>query len=72
MKFIYLISFCATDTYDLFPQSIAAAIGFYYSDVLILQWQLLINVVMGTLGLLGFCVVEWESSRAARAGYQSI
>ena len=56
----------------LHPQSVAAAIAFYYSDILVLQWQLLINVIWGTLGLLGFCLVEWESSRAARAGYQSI
>ncbi|RUS80840.1 hypothetical protein EGW08_011395, partial [Elysia chlorotica] len=55
-----------------FTQSVAAAVAFYYSNVLILQWQLLINVLCGTLGLMGFCLVEWESSRAARAGYHSI
>ncbi|GFO25557.1 unc93-like protein mfsd11 [Plakobranchus ocellatus] len=55
-----------------FVQSVAAAIAFYYSNILILRWQLLINVIWGTLGILGFCVVEWSSTSAARAGYQSI
>ncbi|XP_059141605.1 UNC93-like protein MFSD11 isoform X2 [Physella acuta] len=55
-----------------FVQSIAAAVAFYYSNVLLLEWQLLILVVMGTLGTMGFNIVEWSCTRASRSGYQSI
>ncbi|XP_052068663.1 UNC93-like protein MFSD11 [Mytilus californianus] len=55
-----------------FVQSIAAAAGFFYSDYLILQWQLLILVVLGTVGTYCFCLVEWGSNKAVREGYQTI
>ncbi|KAJ8317966.1 hypothetical protein KUTeg_003057 [Tegillarca granosa] len=55
-----------------FVQSIAAAVAFYYSEYLILQWQLLILVVLGAFGTLCFCSVEWESNRISRGGYQQI
>ncbi|CAL1528818.1 unnamed protein product, partial [Lymnaea stagnalis] len=55
-----------------FVQSIAAAIAFYYSNVLLLQWQLLILVILGTTGVLGFNLVEWSSTKASRKGYQMI
>ncbi|XP_072225550.1 UNC93-like protein MFSD11 [Leuresthes tenuis] len=48
-----------------FIQSIMAAIAFFYSNYLLLHWQLLILVVMGFLGSISFFVTEWlaESSR---------
>ncbi|XP_005100171.2 UNC93-like protein MFSD11 [Aplysia californica] len=55
-----------------FVQSVAAAGAFYYSNVLLLQWQLLILVLMGSVGALSFCCVEWMSTRASRSGYQTI
>uniref|UniRef100_A0A2C9KYX4 UNC93-like protein MFSD11 n=1 Tax=Biomphalaria glabrata TaxID=6526 RepID=A0A2C9KYX4_BIOGL len=55
-----------------FVQSVAAAAAFYYSNVLMLQWQLLILVVLGTFGVLGFNLVEWSSTRASQQGYQTI
>lgn len=53
-------------------QSIAAAAAFYYSEALLLRFQLLILTVLGAIGTLAFCVVEWGVSRAYRMGYQSI
>ncbi|KAK7507828.1 hypothetical protein BaRGS_00000793 [Batillaria attramentaria] len=55
-----------------FVQSVAAAAGFYYSNVLLLKWQLLILVIMGTGSALCFCIVEWTTTRASRSGYQRI
>ncbi|XP_062586951.1 UNC93-like protein MFSD11 [Saccostrea cucullata] len=55
-----------------FVQSIAAAGAFYYSEVLLLHYQLLILALLGVLGTLSFCVVEWGVSRAFRMGYQTI
>lgn len=55
-----------------FVQSIAAAAAFYYSEALLLYYQLLILTVLGAIGTLAFCVVEWGVSRAYRMGYQSI
>lgn len=46
-----------------FTQSAAAAIAFFYSDILILRYQLLILVVMGTVGTLTFFQVEWKAYR---------
>ncbi|XP_055335100.1 UNC93-like protein MFSD11 isoform X2 [Paramacrobiotus metropolitanus] len=43
-----------------FVQSICAAGAFYYSSALFLQYQLLILLVMGTLGTFCFCFVEWR------------
>ena len=53
-------------------QSVMAAVGFHYSDALVLHWQLLILVIVGTVGTFCFCLVEWESTRAHREGYRSI
>lgn len=58
----------------LFPlQSIMAALAFFYSNYLLLHWQLLILVVVGFLGSMSFFVAEWvaESSRRA-SDYDSI
>ncbi|KAL5019175.1 hypothetical protein ScPMuIL_004897 [Solemya velum] len=52
-----------------FVQSICAAAAFYYSTVLILQYQLLILVVMGTLGMLTFCIIEWRVTKFVGQGY---
>ncbi|KAG8446106.1 hypothetical protein GDO86_013829, partial [Hymenochirus boettgeri] len=42
-----------------FVQSITAAIAFFYSNYLFLQWQLLILVVVGFFGAISFFFVEW-------------
>ncbi|XP_063315041.1 UNC93-like protein MFSD11 [Pelobates fuscus] len=42
-----------------FVQSISAAIAFFYSNYLLLQWQLLIMVVFGFFGTISFFFVEW-------------
>ncbi|XP_071028441.1 UNC93-like protein MFSD11 [Oncorhynchus clarkii lewisi] len=42
-----------------FVQSITAALAFFYSNYLLLHWQLLIMVVVGFLGTLSFFVAEW-------------
>merc|ERR1712142_954716 len=44
-----------------FMQSLSAAIAFFYSPYLSLQWQLLITVVLDVLGSVAFCLVEWEA-----------
>ncbi|XP_028268141.1 UNC93-like protein MFSD11 [Parambassis ranga] len=56
-----------------FIQSIMAALAFFYSNYLLLHWQLLILVVVGFLGSMSFFVAEWvaESSRRA-SDYDSI
>ncbi|XP_066530531.1 UNC93-like protein MFSD11 [Hoplias malabaricus] len=41
-----------------FVQSIFAAVAFFYSGYLLLNWQLLIMVILGFTGTLGFFVVE--------------
>ncbi|XP_034046716.1 UNC93-like protein MFSD11 [Thalassophryne amazonica] len=48
-----------------FIQSIMAALAFFYSNYLLLQWQLLILVVVGFFGTISFFMAEWlaESSR---------
>ncbi|XP_060064212.1 UNC93-like protein MFSD11 [Ylistrum balloti] len=55
-----------------FVQSVTAAVSFYYSTHLLLHWQLLILVILGTLGTWCFCLIEWSATKAFRAGYQSI
>ncbi|XP_077490603.1 UNC93-like protein MFSD11 isoform X2 [Amblyomma americanum] len=44
-----------------FIQAIAAAIAFFYSNYLLLPYQLLILVVSATLGTLSFWVIEWQT-----------
>lgn len=53
-----------------FFQSLTAAAGFFYSNILELQWQLLILVVTGTLGTITFFIVE--QNKDSRGCYQLI
>ncbi|KAM9222277.1 UNC93-like protein MFSD11 isoform 1-T1 [Leptosomus discolor] len=58
-----------------FVQSICAAVAYFYSNYLLLQWQLLIMVVVGFFGTITFFAVEWEAAAvlAARGSdYSSI
>jgi hypothetical protein len=41
----------------------SAAVAFFYSPVLKLQWQLLIVVVLDILGTITFCKVEWAANK---------
>uniref|UniRef100_A0A8C8IL53 UNC93-like protein MFSD11 n=1 Tax=Oncorhynchus tshawytscha TaxID=74940 RepID=A0A8C8IL53_ONCTS len=54
-------------------QSITAALAFFYSNYLLLHWQLLIMVVVGFLGTLSFLVAEWVVVSSRRdTDYDSI
>ncbi|XP_042305943.1 UNC93-like protein MFSD11 [Sceloporus undulatus] len=57
-----------------FIQSVCAAIAFFYSNYLFLQWQLLIMVVVGFFGTISFFTVEWEAPAfvAKNSDYSSI
>lgn len=57
-----------------FPlQSITAALAFFYSNYLLLHWQLLILVVAGFLGSMSFFVADWFAESARRqSDYDSI
>ncbi|XP_071961166.1 UNC93-like protein MFSD11 [Antedon mediterranea] len=55
-----------------FTQSLAAAAGFFYSNHLQLEWQLLILVISGTLGTITFFMVERIASEASRTCYRKI
>ncbi|XP_044037527.1 UNC93-like protein MFSD11 [Siniperca chuatsi] len=56
-----------------FMQSILAALAFFYSNYLLLHWQLLILVVMGFLGSVTFFVVEGLAETSRReSDYDSI
>ncbi|EMP23765.1 UNC93-like protein MFSD11 [Chelonia mydas] len=57
-----------------FVQSICAAIAFFYSNYLLLQWQLLIMAVVGFFGTISFFTVEWEAAAFVARGsdYRSI
>jgi len=46
-----------------FMQSMSAAVAFFYSPVLKLQWQLLIVVLLDILGTITFCKVEWAANK---------
>ncbi|XP_077412486.1 UNC93-like protein MFSD11 [Vanacampus margaritifer] len=48
-----------------FIQSILAALAFFYSNFLLLHWQLLIMVVLGFAGSLTFFVAEWRVQAGA-------
>ncbi|KAJ1130296.1 hypothetical protein NDU88_008650 [Pleurodeles waltl] len=48
-----------------FVQSISAAVAFFYSNYLLLQWQLLIMVLCGFLGTISFFAVEWHAATLA-------
>ncbi|XP_069381662.1 UNC93-like protein MFSD11 [Paralichthys olivaceus] len=56
-----------------FIQSIMAALAFFYSNYLLLHWQLLILVLSGFLGSMTFFMAEWmaESNRR-ESDYDSI
>lgn len=54
-------------------QSITAAVAFFYSNYLLLHWQLLIMVLTGFLGTITFFVVEWGVISSRRdSDYDSI
>ncbi|XP_072549296.1 UNC93-like protein MFSD11 [Salminus brasiliensis] len=56
-----------------FVQSITAAVAFFYSNYLLLHWQLLIMVLVGFTGTLSFFVAEWMVvSRQRNSDYDSI
>ncbi|XP_065271894.1 UNC93-like protein MFSD11 isoform X2 [Emys orbicularis] len=57
-----------------FVQSICAAVAFFYSNYLLLQWQLLIMAVVGFFGTISFFTVEWEAAAFVARGsdYRSI
>uniref|UniRef100_A0A8C9XMP2 Major facilitator superfamily domain containing 11 n=1 Tax=Sander lucioperca TaxID=283035 RepID=A0A8C9XMP2_SANLU len=56
-----------------FIQSIMAALAFFYSNYLLLHWQLLILVLMGFLGCVTFFLAEWKAeSRRRESDYDSI
>ncbi|XP_072029983.1 UNC93-like protein MFSD11 [Amphiura filiformis] len=56
-----------------FTQSTAAAAAFFYSSELLLEWQLLIMVVFGTIGTLSFFIVEWGiKASPSHLGYNKI
>ncbi|XP_006635161.1 UNC93-like protein MFSD11 [Lepisosteus oculatus] len=56
-----------------FVQSISAAVAFFYSNYLLLQWQLLIMVLAGFFGTLTFFMAEWVSvSKRRDSDYDSI
>uniref|UniRef100_A0A7M4EI35 UNC93-like protein MFSD11 n=1 Tax=Crocodylus porosus TaxID=8502 RepID=A0A7M4EI35_CROPO len=57
-----------------FVQSICAAVAYFYSNYLLLQWQLLIMVVVGFFGTISFFTVEWEAPAFVARGsdYSSI
>ncbi|GAB6020258.1 DUF895 domain membrane protein [Chamberlinius hualienensis] len=43
-----------------FMQSLSAAVAFFYSLGLEMQYQLLILAIFGTIGTVTFCIVEWD------------
>uniref|UniRef100_A0A3Q3N856 Major facilitator superfamily domain containing 11 n=1 Tax=Mastacembelus armatus TaxID=205130 RepID=A0A3Q3N856_9TELE len=56
-----------------FIQSIMAALAFFYSNYLMLHWQLLILILAGFLGSVTFFVVEWQVESSRRdSDYDSI
>ncbi|XP_010140365.1 PREDICTED: UNC93-like protein MFSD11 isoform X2 [Buceros rhinoceros silvestris] len=50
-----------------FVQSVCAAVAYFYSNYLLLQWQLLIMVVVGFFGTITFFMVEWKAAAALAA-----
>ncbi|OCT63013.1 UNC93-like protein MFSD11 [Xenopus laevis] len=53
-----------------FVQSVSAAVAFFYSNYLLLHWQLLILVIFGFFGTISFFFVEW--GLAQRSLYNSM
>ncbi|KAM6905566.1 UNC93-like protein MFSD11 [Xenentodon cancila] len=54
-----------------FIQSIMAAVAFFYSNYLLLHWQLLILVIVGFFGSISFFVAEWVAG-SSRQDYDGI
>lgn len=61
-------------TCSVCPQSICAAVAFFYSNYLLLHWQLLVMVTFGFFGTLAFFTVEWDAAAIVARGsdYRSI
>lgn len=56
-----------------FIQSIAAALAFFYSNYLLLQWQLLILVLLAFIGSTSFFMAEWAAvASRSQSDYDSI
>uniref|UniRef100_A0A3Q2Q1M0 Major facilitator superfamily domain containing 11 n=1 Tax=Fundulus heteroclitus TaxID=8078 RepID=A0A3Q2Q1M0_FUNHE len=56
-----------------FIQSIMAAVAFFYSNYLLLHWQLLILVIAGFMGSVSFFAADWVAeSRKRDSDYDSI
>ncbi|XP_031696695.1 UNC93-like protein MFSD11 [Anarrhichthys ocellatus] len=56
-----------------FIQSIMAALAFFYSNYLLLHWQLLILVLTGFMGSVTFFMAEWTAESSRReSDYDSI
>uniref|UniRef100_A0A8C0X2G4 UNC93-like protein MFSD11 n=1 Tax=Castor canadensis TaxID=51338 RepID=A0A8C0X2G4_CASCN len=57
-----------------FVQSICAAVAFFYSNYLLLHWQLLVMVLFGFFGTISFFTVEWDAAAIVARGsdYRSI
>ncbi|XP_022379212.1 UNC93-like protein MFSD11 isoform X2 [Enhydra lutris kenyoni] len=57
-----------------FVQSICAAVAFFYSNYLLLHWQLLVMVILGFFGTISFFSVEWAAAAIVARGsdYRSI
>ncbi|XP_038183103.1 UNC93-like protein MFSD11 isoform X4 [Arvicola amphibius] len=57
-----------------FVQSICAAVAFFYSNYLLLHWQLLVMVIFGFCGAISFFTVEWDAAAIVARGsdYRSI
>uniref|UniRef100_A0A8C5GGZ5 UNC93-like protein MFSD11 n=1 Tax=Gouania willdenowi TaxID=441366 RepID=A0A8C5GGZ5_GOUWI len=55
-----------------FIQSIMAALAFFYSNFLLLHWQLLILVLSGFLGTFSFFLAEWKVQSHLELDYSSI
>uniref|UniRef100_A0A8C7B3R8 UNC93-like protein MFSD11 n=1 Tax=Neovison vison TaxID=452646 RepID=A0A8C7B3R8_NEOVI len=57
-----------------FVQSICAAVAFFYSNYLLLHWQLLVMVIFGFFGTISFFSVEWAAAAIVARGsdYRSI
>ncbi|XP_043946426.1 UNC93-like protein MFSD11 [Protopterus annectens] len=50
-----------------FVQSICAAVAFFYSNYLLLEWQLLILVIFGFFGTISFFFVEWNAATVSHS-----
>ncbi|XP_062031224.1 UNC93-like protein MFSD11 isoform X2 [Lepus europaeus] len=57
-----------------FVQSVCAAVAFFYSNYLLLHWQLLVMVTFGFFGTISFFTVEWDAAAIVARGsdYRSI